>query len=133
MMTREEAEAMYTKSASEWLERWDNDQTVWSIEMGGLGPGYEQCIQITTAEFVRALLANGPIAWDDWDAAGKEQFRKVEDIVGATDIVKKLGLSGAQFGAAANLASMLVRNGPVGVMQDERVKDRRIQVQRTFP
>src|SRR5581483_2130454 len=37
---------LYGTNAADWLARWDAGRAVWSIEMGGLGPGYEQCIHI---------------------------------------------------------------------------------------
>jgi len=39
----------YGADAADWLKRWDDGGTCWSIEMGGFGPGYEQCIHITAA------------------------------------------------------------------------------------
>lgn len=34
----------YGKDAQEWLSRWDEGRSVWSISMGGFGPGYEQAL-----------------------------------------------------------------------------------------
>ena len=48
-------------------------------------------------------------------------------------IDEKLGLSGSQFGAAQNLAMTLYRRGPVEALSDPKVKDRLIQVSKTFP
>lgn len=47
---------LYPKSVKEWLEKWDSGESVWSVEMGGLGPEYEQCIHITAAELMRSLV-----------------------------------------------------------------------------
>ena len=44
------------KSVAELLDRWDNDEQVQSISLGGIGPGYEQAIQETAIEFARAGL-----------------------------------------------------------------------------
>lgn len=125
---------MYGRDAADWLARWDANRGVWSIEMGGLGPGYEQCIQITAAEILRAMLAKpcDAAAWSDTDV-WKRDREEIEKTVFEVPAVKALGLSGAQWGGALSLASCLYRDGPRGVMNDERVKDRRIQVQRTFP
>ena len=125
---------LFGADAAEWLRRWDAGDTVWSIEMGGLGPGYEQCIHITAAEILRHLLAEKydvarweiPELWkDDRDA--------IEKMGLANETINALGLSGAQWGAAVSIATALYRQGPRGVMSDVRVKDRHIQVQRTFP
>src|SRR6266403_1363829 len=55
MDEKEELE-FYGADAAEWLRRWDEGRSVWSIEMGGMGPGYEQAIQVVAAEVVRHLL-----------------------------------------------------------------------------
>lgn len=125
---------LYGASPADWLERWDANRSVWSIEMGGLGPGYEQCIHITMAEILRHMIGEG-YDWRQWE--DKDTWRRVGDKIEeygfANPVVKALGLSGAQWGAAMNLAAMFYRQGPRAVMKDERVKDRKIQVQRTFP
>jgi len=119
---------------ADWLKRWDEGRTVWSIEMGGLGPGYEQAIQITVAEILRFMLAEKYDfkKWNDQDTwkRDREEIRKAGF---KNPIIEQLGLSGAQWGAAVNVASSLYMRGPRAVMSDERTKDRQIQVQRTFP
>jgi hypothetical protein len=129
---------MYGEDATEWLRRWDAGESVWSVAMGGLGPGYEQAIQITAAEILRDLL-NGwlcgyrPDKWntdkDQWDI----DRDCIEKHVCGKDPVKKLGLSGAQWGAAMNLAISLYRRTPIVVLTDPAVKGREIRVSRTFP
>lgn len=125
---------LYGADAAGWLARWDAGKTVWSISMGGLGPGYEQCIHITTAEILRWFLHQKVDAsrWDDpefWQPLRDRMEKAVHDV----PAVKALGLSGAQFGAAINLASQFYQNGPRKVMGDPRVKERHIQVSRRFP
>lgn len=122
---------MYGADAADWLSRWDAGKGVWSIEMGGLGPGYEQCIHITAAEILRWLLEHKPDLDDE--AAWRDTRETISDDVCNNEPVKAIGLSGAQWGAAVNLALQFYRRGPRGVMTDERVKDRRIQVSRNFP
>lgn len=133
-MTQEEAEKFYGKDAAEWLRRWDADEGVWSIEMGGLGPGYEQCIQITAAEILRHLLDKKYDAakWDD-NAQWKRDYALIEEHGFANPVIKKLGLSGAQWGAATSLATALYWQGPAKVMQDEKAEDRKIQTRRKMP
>ena len=132
--------SMYGADAAEWLARWDAGRTVWSIEMGGLGPGYEQCIHITAAEILRHLLATkyDLAAWTtpleaDAKAAWKRDHDAIEKVVLDGAVVKALGLSGNQWGAAMNLALRLYRVGPRAVMADDRSKDRHIQVSKNFP
>ena len=134
-MTDDEARKFYGEDAREWLRRWDAGETVWTIEMGGLGPGYEQCIHVTCAEALRFMLAENMDSskWDDGAWRDTDSAR-VDSHLWSNPAVEALGgITGAQAGAAKNLACMLYRHGPVGVMRDERVKDRHIQVCRRFP
>jgi hypothetical protein len=125
---------LYGKDAAEWLTRWDNGDTVWTIEMGGLGPGYEQCIHITCAEILRWFIDNACDASKWADAEGwKTDREKMTNALHEVPMIKALGLSGAQWGAALNLATRLYLDGPRKVITDERVKDRHIQVSKTFP
>ena len=127
---------LYGASATDWLERWDRGDGCWSIEMGGLGPGFDQCIHITMAEILRRLLARqySIEAWHANNEAWKRDRDEIESIMKSNATIKGLGgISGAQWGAALNLATNFYRQGPVGVMKDKRVKDRHIQVQKHFP
>lgn len=108
--------------ARAWLAKWDAGEIVWTIEMGGLGPGYEQCIQLMAAEMLRVLLERG-MPEDD------EARRKLLTELPA---VEKLGPTGAQWGAAANLAMNFYRRGPEVALASVS-PDRRIPCQRTFP
>lgn len=125
---------IYGADCADWLSRWDEGRGVWSIEMGGLGPSYEQCIQITAAEILRCLLDMAPNP-DDWqdNEAWRRTRDAIEAAVHANDTVSTLGLSGAQFGAAMSLATGLYRQGPRKVFTDPKLEDRKIQVRRTFP
>ena len=132
---KEQAEIeLYGKDSQAWLDQWDAGHTVWTIEMGGLGPGYEQAIQITVAEILRHLLVAKYDAskWEDGEE-WKRDRDAIEQMGYKNPIIKKLGLSGAQWGAALNLAALLYRKGPRAIMTDEQVKDRHIQVCRDFP
>lgn len=133
-MTPEQKVEMYGYDAADWLKRWDEGKTVWTIEMGGLGPGYEQCIHITAAEILRHLLDKKYDAekWEDSNT-WKRDRDVIEDYGLKNERIKKLGLSGAQWGAALNVAAMIYRRGPTVVMSDERVRDRHIQVSNIFP
>jgi hypothetical protein len=124
----------YGADAADWLARWDAGQVVWSIEMGGLGPGYEQCIQITAAEILRHMLAKkyDHSKWSDKDAwdHDREALRAASF---KNKIINDMGLSGAQYGAATNLACRFYMDGPRKVMNTPEIQDRKIQVSRTFP
>jgi hypothetical protein len=132
---KEKAEIeLYGADAADWLKRWDEGKTVWTIEMGGLGPGYEQCIHITCAEILRVMLARklDSEKWSD-PKQWKIDREDIDKAVTKLPVIDDLGLSGAQWGAAMSVAACLYRRGPRGVMADEQVKDRHIQVRRSFP
>lgn len=123
-----------TASNEDALAEWDRGGSVWSCSMGGLGPGYEQCIQIMGFEFLRAMLAD-PFDYassandgDKWRA----YIDRIEQMPEPARIIKKLGPTGAQFGAAMNIASVFARNGySAGMLMVP--EDRRIQVRKSFP
>lgn len=126
-------EQRFGATAQEWLDRWDAGRSVWSVTMGGLGPGYEQAIQIAAAEVLRRLIE---IKFD--------YTLSPEDLqdVFSTDVeqwffedpkMKAMGLSGAQWNAATNLACSIHRRGPVAALSDEVIRHRLIQVSKNFP
>lgn len=125
---------MYGATVEDWLARWDEGRTVWTIEMGGLGPGYEQAIQITVAELVRHMIEAAYVAdaWQD-EKVWKQDRETIEKAAFANETISNLGLSGAQYGAALNVATNLYRRGPLAVFTDKRVKDRMIQASKNFP
>lgn len=127
-------EDLYEANAADWLRRWDEGKTVWSIEMGGLGPGYEQAIQIAVAEVLRHMLEKkyNHSKWGD-GKTWKSDIDQINEIMLNNPIVNNLGLSGAQFGAAVSLASHLYRKGPRKLMEDPDLKDRKIQISKNFP
>ena len=127
---RDFADQLYGKDAADLLSRWDNGDTVWTLSMGGLGPGYEQAIQIMMFEMLRALLNLEP----DEDQFTPEKWPALRDrIEGAiAETIEKIGPSGAQFGAALNLATGLYHRGPQAI-RSEVSSDRHIQVSRAFP
>jgi hypothetical protein len=120
--------------ATEWLKRWDEGRIVWTIEMGGLGPGYEQCIHVTCAELLRHMLkANyDGISWADTETWNRDR-ELIQRAAFDNETIDKLGLSGAQYGAALSIATAIYRRGPRDVMADPAVKDRHIQVSKNFP
>lgn len=119
-------------TAAELLADWDAGKAVWSIEMGGIGPGYEQAIQVLVVELVRdelARLAAGgrplapksaiPRGW------GEAAVARMDELAG--------GYSGAQVAAARTLAAAFVIHGPDRLVAEARAKDRAILVSRFWP
>jgi hypothetical protein len=122
-----------TISAQEAIKRWDQGDILVSIEMGGMGPGYEQTIQTCAIEILRdALIASNPLT--------EETFRDLADITIHFHNESLGGLSGAQAGAAISLAWQAFSLGWSGML--ERAKeamgpveflDRRIMVSGYWP
>ena len=136
----------YGADAAAMVEKWDAGDTVWSIEMGGMGPGYEQALQVCAMEMLRYMVANPPDIdamksdGDKRDAGLPNEslywpvYRDAMDAVLFADGApcKRLGLSGAQHGAASNIATMVVMNGPKAAIEMAD-NDRHIMVSRDFP
>lgn len=122
----------YGASTQELLDRWDRGEGVWTLQMGGISPGYEQSLQIAAFEMIRFLLTQSI----DWKALDEDKA-KVRDLYDRTSeaiapISDRLGLSGSQHGAAFNMATVFVRHGPVKAMEMAPA-DRRQQQCRRFP
>lgn len=122
----------YGKDCIDWLKRWDAGQLVWSISMGGFGPGYEQALQIACTEILRIMIKKN---FDHATWKLEEKWKSDRKTIEAEADIKldKLGLSGAQFGAALQLATKLYMHGPREIMKMDAVKDRHIQIGKHFP
>lgn len=97
----------------ELLAAWDAGQPVKLVEMGGLGPGYEMCIQLMGMEWLRFMGEIKPdlddvellrAKRDEWDAV---ILKRIEPL-GLRD---NYGPSGAQWGAARNIGMVIHKNG----------------------
>lgn len=122
----------YGADAAGYVRRWDEQGHVWSIAMGGFGPGYEQALQLAMIEVLRHLAATKPDSstWASKDGTWRAQVDGMYEPL--TLILSPLGLSGAQWGAACSLAARLYRDGPIAVLKDAD-GDRKIQVSRSYP
>mgnify|MGYP001560873457 FL=1 len=83
-------------TAEQMLAAWDRGGLVASIEMGGMGPGYEQALQVCAMELLHTAIAGQGFDEADLNRLDKE---------------KVLGLSGAQAGAARWLAKWWLDHG----------------------
>jgi len=95
-------------TAQEALTKWDAGEVLWTIEMGGIGPSYEQAIHLAVFEIIRA--------GGDADKAA----------------LQGLGLSGAQAGAAKSIASRAIEKGWDGMLATVPA-DRKIMVEKRWP
>lgn len=111
------------------VKAWDAGEIVWSVEMGGMGPGYEQCIQICIFECLRWLVENEPDtkSWDVGEGTWPETRDALYKLTGEVGTERKLGLSGAQGGAALSAATMFYQQGYAKALE-KAGSDRRIQV-----
>lgn len=110
-------------TAAEQLRRWDAGETIWTIEMSGMGPGYEQAIQLLAIEIVRDNLGK-PLpdpANYEW---GRDTVTRVNEECG--------GFSGAQVGAARYLAFGWLKDGPAARLRTAAV-ERHIQASSFWP
>ena len=124
--------SLYPESAKDAVERWDAGETVWTLEMGGLGPGYEQAIQTFMIEILREAVMRGKPAAeytnDNWRAMADAVLHTMDKELG--------GLSGAQYGGACWLAYQLYSKGWEAVRAEAKKQgdgDRWIQVSTHWP
>jgi len=121
---------LYGRAAKDLLHRWDTGQGVFTIEMGGIGPGYEQALQIAMFEMLRHLVNHRPrIAKSK--LRDDDKWPTIQDTLWNLPTLNGLGLSGAQTGAATQLAAHFYLDGPVKTLAGE--KTRTIQVSKIFP
>ena len=116
------------ETAQEWIEAWDRGEIVWTVEMGGIGPGYEQALQECAVELVRGFLLLEDWDWEDydWDELKEHRQQIFRDKINPTNP----GLSGAQVGAATHIAVHFCRCGPNKALNWETAKDRKIMIQK---
>lgn len=129
----------YCLTAKDLIARWDSGSSIWSISMGGLGPGYEQAIQVAAIEMAREGLDVPMEGKPDefykggWGEVCDRALAKHDETLG--------GLSGAMYGAAKWLAWKWVHGGGPAALADEAKAnakedgddDRLIQVSKNFP
>jgi hypothetical protein len=114
------------ETAKEALTKWDLGDPVFTVSMGGLGPGYEQCIHIIVFELLREYLDKPLLDTNDREACSAWG----DAIINELD--KKYGFSGAQVGAAKHLAVCFLRDGYRKTVR-ALPSDRLIQVAKYFP
>lgn len=113
------------ETCAEALEKWDRGEPVFTVEMGGIGPGYEQCIQILVFELIRAALAGEmPVSGTPMRGWGEATVTRLNDALG--------GFSGAQVGAAKSLAAAMLINGYRAAVRSVD-GNRMIQASKNFP
>ncbi len=120
---------MTFKTAAEALAAWDKGDIVTTVELGGIGPGYEQAIQVLVFEIIRDALAASVGATDNNIAALDVLVDKTVHRIDK----QCCGFSGAQVGAAKWLAFRTMRDGWESVIAKAREKDQTTMVSRSWP
>ena len=116
-------------TAAEALQRWDANEVVFSVEMGGIGPGYEMAIQGLAFEMMRELTDEAiPAVGNITDAYAAAIEARLDAVVSRCNILPWGGFSGAQVGAAKSLACIVIQRGYRAALGAPGVKDRLIQV-----
>jgi hypothetical protein len=106
---------------------WDRGDSVQSIEMGGIGPGYEQAIQILIIELLRDNDGKELPKPGNTEGWGDDTVRRIDE--------QCLGFSGAQVGAAKNVAYRMLADGVFNVIESMRLTDadRLLFVSKSWP
>lgn len=113
------------------LKQWDAGESVFSVEMGGIGPGYEMAIQGLVFEMLRELryLTLPPVGAEVDRELSDEFIRVSDEVAKRCDPLPWARFSGAQVSAAQSLVACIMRRGGYrAALRDEAVKDRLIQV-----
>ena len=128
----------YHETVEKMLAAWDADEIVWTVEMGGMGPGYEQAIQVGVMEMCRKMQ-NGCLVELKFDEEKQEPIETYSpEFKAASHEVndeQNLGLSGAQAGAMMQIAFRFLTDGPRKALlsMKETDPDRLIMVTKNFP
>lgn len=128
---------MIYNESTKWQEAadaWAKGETVWSAELGGLGPGYEQAIQILLFEILVRWPRETSVPEPEGDSYPRDYTKHVDTVAKALDETCG-GFSGAQVGAAKATAYQFMRFGYGHMLTKLKSEDpeRLIQVDKTFP
>ena len=108
----------------ELLAQWDRGESIWTMEMGGIGPSYEQAIQLLMIELVRDHAGHPLPSESTFWIWGEHTMHRINHACG--------GFSGAQVGAAKQIAFRLLRDGYDAFLASIP-QDRKILVSAHFP
>jgi hypothetical protein len=104
------------------IRKWKKGESVWSVSLGGIGPSYEQAIQVLLFEIV-CSWANGPLI----DEQGKITLFFEKHCEKVANSLTAWGLSGAQYSSAMISAAQILKFG-YSEMMNKAPQDRLIQV-----
>lgn len=112
---------------AKWISDYDNRNVVLSVEMGGISDEYEQAIQALAVEIMRNLI-DVNVPHNGENIASK--ITQATDVA-IKQIAEKYGFSGAQVGAAQNIASVFWFKTPDKAIESMKQidKERIIKIQ----
>ena len=119
------------ETVADALKKWDAGETVFSVEMGGMGPGYEMAIQGLVFELLRKWSERTipKLGTDISDELRATLHAEADAIVHECNDMPWGGFSGAQVGAAKSLAICILRRDSYrSALREKDVEDRLIQV-----
>lgn len=114
----------------ELLNAWNAGNEVTAVEMGGLGPDYEQAIYVLAFLFLTELLKEAP----DFDNVLKVKARvnQIGSLSHIAHALDKIGPTGAMVYVAWNVAMIFARLGYESAMA-KAPADRVIKVSKISP
>ena len=119
-------------TAAELVAAWDAEQIIWTLAMGGLGPSYEQALQILAVEITRDALTldlgETEASFAAFERSSVATIERVADAIG--------GPTGAMAGASRFLAWRWLTVGPARFLENAREQgheSRIIQCSRFYP
>ncbi len=111
------------------MDKWDKGENVFTIEMGGIGPSYEQAIHIAVFEVIRELHNK---KLPDVKTQQEKLQKVFDDVLRNNKKIKNLHISGAQAGAITEVAYKAMTIGWQEMLSTVP-SDRKIQVTKSFP
>lgn len=111
----------------EFIDAWESGQEVTVIELGGLGLGYEIAIWEFAVKALNVMVNIKPFNWKTFDELSDDEKKKFweeyrnyvergaygrgDEKGPLAETLDLLGLSGAQWSAGWNAASVISKNG----------------------
>ena len=130
-MSDKRSELLYPETAKEALDKFEKGEVITVVELGGLGPGYEQVIWIGIFRLIKKCHNEDVSKWVDRQS---KKFKKVKgekylDVVDdkLIESCEDLCLSGAQAGVIKHTAFQLLMYGWRSMLM-KAPKDRLIQI-----
>lgn len=107
------------ETLKELIDRYDNGIPIETVEMGGIGERYELAIQELAIEIMRNLKNRKPST----DSGDNIPTVNIFTMKAVESMKQHYGFSGAQVGAAKNLASIYWIKGYVKSLNEMKKKD----------